>query len=473
MEAGLTVVLDVGKTLTKLSLWGPSANLLARETRPNQRVDAGPFVALDAGGIEAWAEGVLRDFAKRGRIAAIMPVAHGAALAVIKNGALACPSPDYEEPVPAAIRADYDRDRDAFEATGSPALPDGLNAGVQLAWLESLYPGLLDGDATIVAWPQYWAWRLSGVAATEVTSLGCHSDLWRPLEAAPSQLARTRGWADRLAPLRAAGDVLGVVTPEWVERTGLPADAKVYCGLHDSNAALLAARAFSEIADKESSVVSTGTWFVAMRSPERASDVKIEALPESRDCLVNIDAFGTPIPSARFMGGRECEILAGVDTRRIDIKPDQPGLVEATPGVVASGMRALPTFTAGVGPFPEGHGRWINMPLDHAARRAATCLYLALMADTALELVGGGQRILVEGRFAEAQVFVRALASLRPDDQVYVSNAEHDVSYGALRLIDSTLPPLSGLIRVEPLDVDISAYAAQWRREASRIEAAA
>ena len=61
------------------------------------------------------------------------------------------------------------------------------------------------------------------------------------------------------------------------------------------------------------------------------------------------------------------------------------------------------------------------------------------MADTALELVGGGQRILVEGRFAEAQVFVRALASLRPDDQVYVSNAEHDVSYGALRLIDSTL----------------------------------
>ena len=113
------------------------------------------------------------------------------------------------------------------------------------------------------------------------------------------------------------------------------------------------------------------------------------------------------------------------------------------------------------------------MPLEHAARRSAACLYIALMADACLNLVGAQQRILVEGRFAEAQVFVRALASLRPNDVIYVSNAEHDVSYGALRLIDQNLPPLSGLVRVEPLEVDISAYAAQWRRDAARIEAAA
>jgi sugar (pentulose or hexulose) kinase len=473
MEAGLTVVLDVGKTLTKLSLWSAGGSLLARETRPNQRIEAGPYVALDASGIETWAEGILRDFAKRGPIAAIVPVAHGAALAVLRDGALACPPPDYEEPVPAQVRATYDRDRDAFNHTGSPALPDGLNAGVQLAWLESLHPGLLADGATIVTWPQYWAWRLCGVAAIEATSLGCHSDLWRPVEATPSELARKRGWADRFAPLRKAGDVLGVVSKEWVARTGLPADTKIYCGLHDSNAALLAARGFGEIAERESSVLSTGTWFVAMRSPEPGVEVRIETLPESRDCLVNVDAFGTPIPSARFMGGREVEILTGVDTRRIDIKPDQPALIEATAEVVASGARALPTFTAGVGPFPEGHGRWINMPLDHTARRAAACLYIALMADACLELVGSRQRVLVEGRFAEAQVFVRALASLRPDDAIYVSNAEHDVSYGALRLIDNALPPLSGLVRVEPLEIDISAYAAQWRRDAARIEAAA
>jgi sugar (pentulose or hexulose) kinase len=473
MAKGLTVVLDVGKTLTKLSLWSAAGQLLAREARANERVDAGAYVALDAAGIEAWAEGVLREFAGRGRVESIIPVAHGAALAVVRDRVLACPPVDYEEPVPAALRAAYDAERDAFAHTGSPALPAGLNAGVQLAWLETLHPGLLSGDATIVTWPQYWAWRLSGVLATEVTSLGCHSDLWRPVEAAPSNLARARGWAGRLAPLRKAGEVLGLITREWASRTQLPAETKIYCGLHDSNAALLAARGFGEIADQESTVLSTGTWFVAMRSPPPGASVRIESLPEGRDCLVNVDAYGAPIPSARFMGGREVEILSGIDARRIDIKPDQPALLAATPQVVAAGARALPTFTAGVGPFPDGQGRWIGMPTETAARRAAVCLYAALVADASLNLVGAGERILVEGRFAEAEVFVRGLASLRPDDQVFVSNAHHDVSYGALRLIYPRLPPPCGLTRVEPLELDLSSYAAQWRRDAARIEAAA
>ena len=42
--------------------------------------------------------------------------------------------------------------------------------------------------------------------------------------------------------MRRAGDVLGTVRPAWVERAGLPADTKIYCGLHDSNAALLGAK---------------------------------------------------------------------------------------------------------------------------------------------------------------------------------------------------------------------------------------
>jgi sugar (pentulose or hexulose) kinase len=473
VSGGLTVVLDVGKTLTKLSLWGRAGIMLAREVRPNRRVDAGPYAALDAEGIEAWLATVLRAFAARGPISSIIPVGHGAALAVLRDGKLAAPCPDYEEPPPQAVKADYDLGRDPFTVTGSPRLPDGLNFGVQLAWLESLRPGLLGPGATIVTWAQYWAWLLSGVAATEVTSLGCHSDVWRPLEGRPSDLALRRGWAKRLAPLHPAGEVLGTIRPEWAERTGLPRQTKVYCGLHDSNAALLAARGFAEISAFESTVLSTGTWFVAMRSPARREDIDISALSETRDCLVNVDAFGLPIPSARFMGGREVEILSGIDTRRIDIKPDQPRLAAAAPGVIRRGSRALPTFTPGVGPYPQGHGRWIDMPDTSIERRAAVCLYLAMVADTSLDLIGARERILVEGRFAESEVFVRALASLRPKDRIYVSNAEHDVSFGALRLVQSKLTAPTALTPVQPLEADLRGYAAQWRRDAARIEAAA
>ena len=473
LKTGLAVVLDVGKTLTKLSLWDRSGRLVERRTRPNERIDAGDYSALDAEGIEAWLALNLRDFARMGEIDAIVPVAHGAAVAVVRDGRLACPPMDYEEPLPAAARAFYDSERDSFTLTGSPALPDGLNIGAQLHRLEQLRPGLLAPGATILPWAQYWAWRLSGVAASEVTSLGCHTDLWRPLAAAPSRLAASRGWAGLLAPVRRAGETLGPVSREWVDAAGLPSTTRILCGLHDSNAALLAARGFGEIAGHEATVLSTGTWFVAMRTAGPEQTVEWSRLDEHRDCLINVDAQGAPIPSARFMGGREIELLTGLDTRRVDTGPDQPALLAATPAGVASGAMVLPTLTPGVGPFPHGRGRWIDAPVDQAGRRALVCIYAALVADAALDLIGARERILVEGRFAEAQVLVRALASLRPDTAVYVSNAHNDVSYGALRLLDPTLAPSSSLVRVEPLEVDLAAYKAAWRREAERREAAA
>ena len=89
------------------------------------------------------------------------------------------------------------------------------------------------------------------------------------------------------------------------------------------------------------------------------------------------------------------------------------------------------------------------------------------MADASLDLIGSRDRLLIEGRFAEAMIFVRALASLRPQQKVFVCNAHDDVSYGALRLLDPTLAPAAALHAVEPLDVDFSAYASEWREHAA------
>ncbi|HKT75354.1 MAG TPA: carbohydrate kinase [Sphingobium sp.] len=467
------IVLDVGKTMAKLSLWSHAGDLLARATRPNERVETGDYVALDTNGIEDWMASTLAHFATTADVGAIIPVSHGAAAAIVGRGQLLCPPIDYEEPINTALRRDYDKLRDAFALTGSPALPDGLNLGAQLYRLEALYPDLLRDDAIIMPWAQYWSWLLCGVAASEATSLGCHTDLWRPATAEPSALAVERGWAARFAPMARAGEILGTITPEWVKRTGLPADVHVHCGLHDSNAALLAARGFPEIARNEATVLSTGTWFVAMRTPAPDVAVDIASLPEARDCLVNVDAYGRPVPSARFMGGREIETLTGVDSRRVDIRPDQPTLLAAVPHILASQAMVLPTFAPGFGPFGHGRGRWIGMPDDNAQRRAAVCLYAALVASTSLDLIGTRERVLVEGRFAEAEVFVRGLASLRPDLAVYVSNAHNDVSYGALRLLDPKLAPSSALVKAPPLDWDLTSYRGRWLREAERMEDAA
>ncbi len=459
MAYGAYIVADFGKTLSKVTLWSKGGRMIDRVVRPTVPQSTAEYLALDIDGARIWFIDALARFASH-PVEAIIPVSHGAAVVAIRNGVVAFPPLDYEQAIPDAVMMDYRDGRNAFAQTGSPALPDGLNMGSQLHWLESLH-GEAFRDSTLLPYAQYWAWVLSGEARSEVTSLGCHSDLWCPADADFSPMAKKRGWAAMFAPLAKAGEVIGTLRPELAAQTGLPISTQVYTGLHDSNAALLAARGFGEIANHEAAVLSTGTWFVAMRSPKEAVDFAL--LPEARDCLVNVDAYGAAIPSARFMGGREIEALIEIDTRRVDIKPDQPALLAAVPEILAADAMLLPTFAPGFGPFAASQGRWINRPEGWFARRAATCIYAALVAETSLSLIGTQQTLLVEGRFAEAQVFVRALASLRPDLAVYTANAHNDVSFGALRLINPGRQPGGTLSRVIPLEQDLSDYAARWR----------
>lgn len=455
------IVIDLGKTLSKVSLWSAEGKMLDRQVRPASPRELGSLRRLDSDGIEAWLVEALARYAGED-VSTIVPVGHGAGVVAIEGGSPIFLPLDYEQPIPGHILAAYRDERDPFTVTGSPALPDGLNMGAQLYWMDRLYPRVMAG-ATLLPWAQYWGWFLTGRAASEVTSLGCHSDVWNPLRSRFSPLADRMGWTRRFAPLARASDILGPIRREISERTGLSAKVTVLAGLHDSNAALLAARGFAEIANNEATVLSTGTWFVAMRLTGEAVDTT--QLSERRDCLVNVDAYGKPVPSARFMGGREIESVIEIDTRRVDIKPDQPRLIAAVPEVVRRGAMMRPTLAPGCGPFPAGRGGWIGEPDDWYERRAAMCLYAALVADTSLSLIGSSGRLLVEGRFAEADVFVQALAALRPETRVYTANAHNDVSFGALRLIDPDLEPEGQLVRVAPLATDISGYAERWRAE--------
>ena len=446
--AGHAIVLDIGKTLSKASLWSPAGVLLARLTRANAPVGGPGYPALDATGIETWLGEALEELAGLAPVSAIIPVAHGAGFAVLRGGALALPPMDYELELSAVERAAYLGQRDAFALTGSPALPAGLNLGAQLHAMQSRHPDAFAPGATLVPWAQYWAWRLGGVAASERTSLGCHTDLWCPGADDFSSIAHARGWAARFAPIRKAGDCLGTLLPEWTERTGLRATVRVHCGLHDSNAALLAARSSPEIGAGESTVLSTGTWFVAMRTPREP--ISTASLPEAHDCLVNVDAFGQPVPSARFMGGREVELLLGAD-ERLDVAEDQLRLLGAVEEVLATQALPLPTQVAGCGPYPRSAGRWPRRAADPLLRRTAVALYAALMADTALDLIGSRERLVVEGRFAACEVMVRALASLRSGQEVHGALAENDVSFGALTLLNPAVRPAHSLPLVQPL----------------------
>jgi sugar (pentulose or hexulose) kinase len=73
----------------------------------------------------------------------------------------------------------------------------------------------------------------------------------------------------------------------------------------------------------------------------------------------------------------------------------------------------------GSGPFPGKKMRWMGQAEAHPAERlAAASLYLALMTEACLGLIGAKGPIFVEGPFALNRAYLAALSSLTGYDVV-------------------------------------------------------
>jgi len=227
--------------------------------------------------------------------------------------------------------------------------------------------------------------------SSEVTSLGTHTDLWRPHEQAYSLLARKQGWARMMPPQRAASDRLGRIRPSVADATGLNAGCEVSCGIHDSNASYL--RFLMDREREAFTVVSSGTWTIVM-----ANRGDLRRLVEQRDMLANVNAFGSPVATARYMGGREYEAIAQ--------SGDEP-TVDAVIEVLSRGAIALPSF-ASAGPFAGRPGRLEGVEsLQGTGRAALATVYSALMTAVLIESLGTAGEIFVDGPLARNPLFAR------------------------------------------------------------------
>lgn len=447
-------VIDIGKTNAKLALVDVRrmAETGVRKV-PNTVLRDGPYPHYDVAAL--W-DFILESLAALNRetpVDAISITTHGATAALVDaEGGLALPILDYEHDGPDAAAADYVRVRPPFAETGSPRLPVGLNLGVQLFWQQQAFPEAFANVAAILTYPQYWAFRLTGRRANEASSLGCHTDLWAPRKGDFSSLVDAEGWRGLMAGLERADTVLGPVLPDLARATGLSPETPVFCGIHDSNASLLAHLRTQE---PPFSVVSTGTWVVVM-----AVGGETVQLDETRDTLINVNAFGEPVPSARFMGGREFEMEIGSAAAI-------PGLADVE-WVLAEGIMLLPAVSPGSGPFPHGEARWIGPSRpDPAERHVAVSFYLALMTATCLGLIGADGPVVVEGPFAANTAYLDMLAEATGAPVLAGAESTTGTSIGAALLATSDLEgSATGLQRHTPgLGASARAYAEAWQRE--------
>ncbi|QND66803.1 carbohydrate kinase [Mesorhizobium loti] len=443
-------VIDIGKTNAKVALVDlATLSEMALRRMANAPVRQAPYPHHDVEALWTFILDSLASLNREQRIDAISITTHGATGALVDAaGELVLPVLDYEFDGPDRLAADYEAIRPPFAETGTPRLPLGLNLAAQFFWQQKSFAAEFAKAAAMLMYPQYWALRLTGIAANEVTSLGCHTDLWNPWKADFSSLVDSLEWRDLMAPVRPASDRLGPILPIVAVRTGLDPQTPVFCGLHDSNASLLP----HLLSDKPPfSVVSTGTWVVSM-----AVGGKQIALDAARDTLVNVNALGNPVPSARFMGGREFSVLT----------KDQPEQwTEADVGaVLAQKVLLLPSTQQGSGPFPHQAATWLNADgMNNGQRFAAISFYLALMTATCLDLIGADGPTTVEGPFARNRLFVGMLAASTAR-AVVASEAATGTSIGAALLAsDQTTTQGKGERMEPPTDPVWADYVSAWR----------
>ena len=155
----------------------------------------------------------------------------------------------------------------------------------------------------------------------------------------------------------------------------------------------------------------------------------LDVLREELDTLANVDAFGNPVPTARFMGGREYAAICGADR-----SSREPSAAIWTT-VLASGTLAIPSFADQGGPFREQVGHIVgNVSAAPPHRAALAALYCALMTDYCVTMLEARGDIILEGRLASNEAFASALAALREPQQVLRSPDETGTLRGAVSL---------------------------------------
>ncbi|KQQ91084.1 FGGY family carbohydrate kinase [Aureimonas sp. Leaf324] len=394
-------VIDIGKTNAKVVLHdlAERRDLAFRSTANTVRRD-GPYPHYDLDRLFAFVVASLGEVAEGYPLDAIAITTHGASIVLVDGDGLTLPMIDYEFDIAGPESDAYDAERPAFSETLSPPMGQGLNVGRQLYWLQTRFPEAFARTRWILTYPQYWAWRLTGIAAVETTSLACHSDLWSAEREDYSSLVDAMGWRPLFPERRSAFETLGPLLPDIADRAGLGDRGRipVACGIHDSNASLL-----PHLLSRSTpfSVVSTGTWIVSFAIGGRGV-----RLDPALSTLGNADAFGRTVPSGIFMGGRDFDVL----TEGQPEMPDESTVLS----VIERANMALPGQTRGSGPFPHGPGGWSVDPrtLSNAERTAAASLYAALSTDAVLRNIGADGPTIVEGPFSRNDLYLRALREL-------------------------------------------------------------
>jgi sugar (pentulose or hexulose) kinase len=332
----------------------------------------------------------------------------------------------YPEGLKAAFYAQYGGEEKFSLETASPVL-GSLNSGMQLYRLKCERPELFNRIRYALHLPQYLSYLLTGKAVADITSIGCHTQLWDFNKNEYHHWVKAEEIDQKFGEFTAADTA--------IKSSFQGKEVSVGVGLHDSSAALI-----PYLANFNSPfvLISTGTWCISLnpfnQEPLQADELK-------KDCLCYMHFKGKAVKASRIFAGHEHE----VQLKRIALHFDRaaylfkhlkfnPALVLKLVNKVPENQQVQTEFSL-TSAFPE---RDLNIfqTAEEAYHQLVIDLIKQQVYSLKLILNDGIRRVFVDGGFGKNAIYMHLLASAVPDIEVYASSVSQATAIGTALAIN-------------------------------------
>jgi len=420
-------IFDIGKTNKKLFIFDESYKIIfEKSVHLAETVDEDGDPCEDISSLQHFVREGLKtalenpDF----KVRAVNCSAYGASLVYIdKSGKTIGCLTNYLKPYPPELQKQfydtYGGEKLFSFETASPVL-GSLNSGMQLYRVRHQNPDLFKEIRYALHLPQYISYLISGKPFAEITSIGCHTNLWHFRNMEYHHWVKREGLLEKF-PEIAPSDM--VVQPAALHQA-------VGVGLHDSSAALIPYLvSFSD----PFVLISTGTWAISL-NPFNATP--LSKLELECDCLSYLQYKGTPVKASRLFAGHNhdeqvARIAAHFDQSkekyfrlpfdpswidRIDLSFDPT----ANPKAILQDLRFT---TRDLSTFENDSHAYHQLIFDLVAQQY-----------TSTQLITRGtavKKIFVDGGFSNNAVFMNLLAAFFPGMDVYASSIPQATAIGA------------------------------------------
>lgn len=423
-------ILDVGKTNKKVFLFDEQYKIVWEQSEVcEQTTDEDGESCEDVRRLTDW---VHRSLAKLAgfddlTIKAINFSAYGASFVYIgEDNKPIAPLYNYLKAYPEALKkkfyGSYGGEITFSMLTASPVL-GSLNSGMQLYRVKQERPELFGKLQYALHLPQYLSFLLTGQPCSDITSIGCHTNLWNFSQQHYHEWVYREGLIDKLAPIMPSTSVLPT---RW---GSIPVSG---IGLHDSSAAMIP---YLESFREPFVLISTGTWCISM-NPFNSAPLTVAEL--QKDCLCYMSFQGRPVKASRLFAGYEHEQQVQRIAAHFHVSPSLAAQVGFDPECVGRlrGKGSRSGDSDGISPVGASVFHEQELAVFADFEEAYHQLMLDIMdqqiISTRLVLHDTDvRRIFVDGGFGRNQLYMHLLAEAFPGIEVFTASIPQATAMGA------------------------------------------